>query len=149
MKRIFGFLLTIGLVFWVSVALGQDVKMPAGSKVRYGIELKKLTKQEAQDAVATGYVDLWVYAWFNRKFVDEIIPAGSTGRTYIELNASTGQISRMNFGFVGNTQGFQIVYKDGTNDLRPDNSPSNCVATFVGREQQRNVSYDDDEEGGI
>ena len=138
MKRIFSFLLTIGLVFWISEGWGQDVTMPAGSKVRYGIELKQLTKQEAQDAVARGYVDLWVYAWFNQKFVDQ---------GYIVLNGE--EISRINIRLAANTQGFQIVYKDGTNDLRADNNVSNCVAAFPGKAQQDAIVYDDDEESAV
>ncbi len=145
MKRIFSFLLTIGLLFGVSKVWGQNVTMPAGSKVRYGIELKKFTKQEAQDAVTRGYVDLWVYAWFNQKFVDVEFKFNVEGinvtKKLIVLDASTEKIESMDFGFVANTQGYQIVYKDGTDDLRPDNTPDNCVATFASSAMQGLIDY--------
>ncbi|MCM1532634.1 MAG: hypothetical protein NC048_09660, partial [Bacteroides sp.] len=132
------FLLGMGLSVFGNRAFAQDVRMPEGSKVRYAIELKKFTQQEAADAVALGYVDLWVYGYFNQKFVDE---------GYIALNGNS--ISRINIRFAANTQGLQIIYKDGTPDLRADNDPGNCVAAFPGRAQQDAVEYGEDEESSI
>ncbi|MCM1086471.1 MAG: hypothetical protein NC357_09105, partial [Bacteroides sp.] len=141
MKRIFGSLLAIALAFsFVGRIFGDNVTMPAGSKVRYAIELKKLSKQEADDAVAAGYVDLWVWAYVNQKFMD----AG-----YITLR--NNEIYDFTIRFVSNTQGYQIVYKDGTNDLRADNKAANpdWVASFAGKAQQEAIVYERDERSQI
>ena len=85
-------------------AVGANVEVDG--HVRYGFELKKLTAQEAQQALTTGYVDLWTYACFDKAFVD----AG-----YITLNAN-GSISRFALLAGDATHSYKIVDKNGLDD---------------------------------
>ncbi|MCM1041139.1 MAG: hypothetical protein NC396_01745, partial [Bacteroides sp.] len=113
MKRIFSFLLVLGLVFsFVGRALAQCVQVDG--QVRSGFELKKLTKDEAQQAVDNGYVDLWTYACFDQPFVDKGL---------ITLNQ--GQITYWGILMGDASHGYVLVDKDGNYDQ------SGAVAKFA------------------
>ena len=108
MKRIFSFLLTIGLVFsFAGDAFGQDVILKSGAKVRYAIEKKVVTQAEASTLAAQGYVDLWAYALFNKGYWEK----AATGETLISFSGST--IDEWNIAFTPPTHSFLICEKDG------------------------------------
>ena len=115
MKRIFGFLLTLGLVFSLAGdAFGQVCSRNDG-QVRYGFELKTLTAQEAQAAQQQGYVDLWAYACFDQSYVD---------KGWITLDAQ-GKITRWALLAGDATHSYKIIDKNGNDDK------SGSVAMFA------------------
>ncbi|MCM1170443.1 MAG: hypothetical protein NC324_10965, partial [Bacteroides sp.] len=106
MKRIFGILLAIGLAFsFVGKSFAKIYEVDG--KVRYAIELKKMTAAEAQVAFNQGYVDLWAYAYFSQEFVDD--PNGM-------ITVSNGKITGVKIQFTPTTHAYQIQDKYGNLD---------------------------------
>ncbi len=105
MKTVFRFLWSFVLLFFVVGQGFAQICKNVDGQVRYGFEMKKLTAQEAQQALTTGYVDLWAYACFDQSFVD----AG-----LITLNG--GKITRWALLAGDATHSYKIVDKNGLDD---------------------------------
>ena len=104
MKRIFCFLLTL-VVGFLSVEKSFATRYNVDGKVRYAIELKQLDQQAAQQALANGYVDLWVYAYFSQEFVNQGM-----------ITVSNGAITSFKINFTPGTHAYKIIDKDGNLD---------------------------------
>ncbi|MDE5574466.1 MAG: hypothetical protein K2I87_01985, partial [Bacteroidales bacterium] len=126
MKRILVFLLVAIGFLSIEKAFAAD-RAPVDGRVRYGFELKTLTKAEADAAKAQGYVDLWTYACFDESFV-------SSGQ--ITLNAD-GTIKQFKILAADNTHSYKMVYKNGTEDRTGSVAlfarPKNATCTGGGR----------------
>ncbi len=116
MKTILRFLWSFTLLLFVAGQGFAQVCKNVDGQVRYGFEMKKLTAQEAQQALATGYVDLWTYACFDQSFVDEGM---------VVLNADKTAISQFRIAIGEATHSYKIVDKNGLDDK------SGSVAMFA------------------
>lgn len=128
MKKIFISLLALTVIGLLSVErLLAAERAHVNGQVRYGFELKKLTKAEAQAAAQKHYVDLWTYACFDESFV-------SSGQ--ITLNAD-GTIRQFKILAGDNTHSYKMVHKDGTEDRTGSVAlfarPKNATCTGGGR----------------
>ena len=115
MKRIFGFLLTFGLVFsFASEAFAQNIFVKSGAKVRYMIEKKVITQEEADVYATQGYVDLWAYGLFNVGYWEKgaLTSGGALTEDMIIFNGS-GVMQQWLIRFTSPTQSFMICDKNG------------------------------------
>ena len=113
----------LAFVFAISLVYsGFATNYYVNGKVRYVIELKKMTEAEAKAAQQAGFVDLWVYAYFSQEFVD--------GQ---KIAVTNGQISAFNIQFTPTTHAYKITDKDGNADL------SGKIARFAPASGQDNT----------
>ena len=124
MKRIFCFLL-VAIGFLSTEKAFAEKRPITGGKVRYAIEMKTISKTDAENTLTTnggvGYIDLWTYLLVNESFVTNNV---------LELNAD-GSIKVFGIQTGGLTHTYTMVYKDGSNDTRARDNYANCVAAFA------------------
>ena len=107
MKNIFRFLgiVVLGLMF--GRGFSQNVVNPKKNlRVRYAVELKEVTKAEAESYLTanggTGYVDLWSYVYFSPEWVSQ---------GYITLNGSTPNLLMV--GLESNSHSYKMIDNQG------------------------------------
>ncbi len=105
MKTILRFFWSFTLLLFIVGQGSAQVCEVVDGQVRYGFELKKLTAQEAQQALATGYVDLWTYACFDKNFVDKGL-----------ITLANGKINYWGILSALNTHSYKMIDKNGNDD---------------------------------
>ncbi|MBD5388078.1 hypothetical protein HDR68_01635 [bacterium] len=119
MKRIFISLLTLAVVGLLSVEKSFAQLIPTQNlRVRYAVELKEVSKAEAESYLKSnggvGYVELASYIYFSKEWKD----AG-----YITESGSTARITNLRLG--SNTQSYKMIDANGNDYSVGD------VATFA------------------
>ena len=94
-------------------AFAVDVFLKSGAKVRYAIEKKVLTQQEADAYAADGYIDLWAYALYNKGYWETATQDGN-GVVRDLIRLSNGTVTYWAINFTPSTHSYYICDKSGT-----------------------------------